>query len=875
LDVNGTRFHLIKAKRDWETCRVEVDGKLVYLRERKGPLRYEDKSRTTPNGNTSDNAAPGNLNLSSQLPLFTTARVRRALDISERRGSAVDAFGNWYWISNDRRRLFWLPFGARRASVYWTQESPARCTATDVFQPRVEEQPLSAELAGVTVTDHHYLVVGTVLNRLPSGHRRQSGLFLFDLHAGGEPQLMLFPDQVDFEPFDLAPAPGGGVWILDRSNKTYWGLDRQFRVVTDAAHLELITPEKVFQFHPTDEPSLIIPKREFPNGFGIEANDPVSIESLPDGSVLILDRLEPASVSDPAGPVSKILRYRFGRQQSSPLLLTDQIEVIAEGTEKTDRRLNVVAYDIAFADGWLYAVESEGNQTFSFKLDVQNWPTELRMSTDFLPMYYFGSRALVSSAKKVYYDVVGGDTTNDALVAWVQLHVVDQPQYDREGVLHTPLLDGRERDCVWHRLFVDACIPVETSVQVWTRAHNDLDLIEDVPFRREPDLYLRGAGAELPFYKPFPEQEVLPDRSGTWEVLFQQARGRYLQLRLVVDGNGRTSPHLHALRVYFPRFSYPKNYLPNVYLEDAESASFLERMLANEEGFFTEIEGKINDVSMLFDARSAAPETLDWLASWLGLMLDPLWAQIQQQRRLDGHDHGEKVADRRRLLIRFARKLYERRGTPSGILFALELLLDPCLEVTLRRLKRIAVNQDVNGSLREQLQKLGLRCPTSAWTEAQFEDLLYEYLLAPSRVSRVRLVERYRTRGGRELVAGDPTQARGSVTSTTSAPDAFAHNFSVLVPEGLSVDEAAMVERITKLEKPTHAAFDVRRFWDFFRVGETRLGIDTVLGEDSRFQKMVVGRSYLAEGYLYPSHPMDVTERAIADRDRVGQLPPL
>jgi phage tail-like protein len=686
--------------------------------------------------------------------------------------------------------------------------------------------------------------------------------------------LLLLPEQVDFEPFDLAAAPGGGVWILDRRNKTYWGLDRQFRVVSDTAHLELITPEKVFQFHPIDEPSLIVPKREFPNGFAIAANDPISIESLPDGSVLILDRLDATSLSDPAGPVSKVLRYRFGSQQSPSLRLTDQIEVIAEGKEKASRRLNVVAYDIAFAGDRLYAVEGEGNQAFAFDLDTKNWPARLQMSTDFLPMYYFGSRALVSSGTKIYYDVVGGDLTNDALVTWVQLHVVEQPQYDREGVLHTPLLDGRERDCVWHRLFIDACIPLETSVEVWTRAHNDVDLIEDVPFRREPDLYLRGAGAEIPFFKAFPDKEVLPDRVGTWEVLFQQAQGRYLELKLIIGGNGMTSPQLHALRVYFPRFSYPKRYLPAVYLDDAESASFLERMLANEEGFFTEIEGKINDISMLFDARSATPEALDWLAGWLGLILDPLWAQIQQQRSLNGHEHGEKIADRRRLLIRFARKLYERRGTPSGILFALQLLLDPCLEVTLQRLKSIAVKRDGNASLREQLKNLGLSSPTAAWSERQFEDLLYDYLLAPARVSHVRLVERYRTRGGRALVAGDPTRAQGT-TATPSAPDAFAHSFSVLVPEGLSADEAAMVERITELEKPAHAAFDVRRFWDFFRVGETRLGIDTLLGEDSRFQKMVMGRSYLAEGYLYPSHPMDVAERVVADRDRVGQLPPL
>src|SRR6185369_2347571 len=390
-----------------------------------------------------------------------------------------------------------------------------------------------------------------------------------------------------------------------------------------------------------------------------------------DGSVLILDRLDPASPD----PVSRLLRYRFGTQQSPALRLTDEIEVVTDGGEKVNRRLDVVAHDIAFANNRLYAVESEGNQTIVFELDPQNWPTQLRMSKEFLPMYYFGSRALVSFRSNVFYDVVGGETTSDARVSWVQLQVVEQPQFDREGLLYTPALDGRDRDCVWHRIFIDGCIPPETSVQVWTRAHNDPDLLESVAFRREPDIYLRGAGAELPFYNPFSDKEVVPDRTGTWEVLFQQAHGRYLQLKLVVSGNGRTTPHLRALRIYFPRFSYPKNYLPDVYLDDPESASFLERMLANQEGFFTDIEGKINDVSMLFDARTATPETLDWLASWLGVMLDPLWAQIQRQRGLDEctEARGEKIADRRRLLIRFTRKLYERRGTPSGILFALHL----------------------------------------------------------------------------------------------------------------------------------------------------------------------------------------------------------
>lgn len=852
MDVNGTYFHLIKDKRDWDTCRVEVEpGEFVYLREDKVKQLQYDEQRAS-------------LTLNAQLALFTSARQLKPLDVSARRGAAPDSFGNWYWISNDQRRIFWLPIGARRPSVYWSQESPARCPARDGFVPSIEEPTPIAELQGLTVTEHHYLVVGNVT---------RNGLFLFDLHAGGEPVLLLFPAGIDFDPFDLAPAPGGGLWILDQRHKCYWGLDRHFRVVTDTAHLELISPETEFEFHPVDGPAFIHPRREFPNGFAIAAAEPISIEALPDGSVLILDRNVTTSPS-PGAPVSQILRYRFGRQESPSLLLTDQIEVVVEGSGKVERQLNVLAYDIAFAADRLYAVESEGNQVLAFELKPDQWPVQLKMSRDFLPMYYFGSRALVAFADHVFYDVVGGDGANDSLVTWVQLQSVDQPHYDREGTLHTPLLDGRERDCVWHRLFIDACIPTETSVQIWTRAHNDPDLLDSVPFQCEPELYLRGAGSELPFFTSFPEREVLPERTGTWEVLFQQARGRYLELKLVIRGNERTTPHLHTLRAYFPRFSYPKHYLPTVYLEDAESASFLERMLANEEGFLTDIEGKISDISMLFDARSAPPESLDWLAGWLGLMLDPLWARIQEQRRVAGHSHGKRAVDRRRLFIRFARKLYERRGTPSGVLFALHLLLDPCLEETLRRLKCIALNRDTNRSLREQLQKLSLPSPNAAWSEQQFEDLLYQYLLKPQRVSRVRLVERYRTRGGRAIVAGDPTQAENG-TPTTSAPDAFAHEFSVLVPEGLSAEEAAMVGRLTALEKPAHAAFDVRRFWDFFRVGETRLGIDTLLGEESRFQKMIVGRSYLAEGYLHPSHPMDVAGRIVADRDRVGQLPPL
>jgi hypothetical protein len=77
------------------------------------------------------------------------------------------------------------------------------------------------KLSGLALTENHYLVVGTI---------DPAGLLIFDLYTGGEPRQVLWPTAVPFVPSTWSRG-GGGVWILDRTNRSYWALDRHFNVI--------------------------------------------------------------------------------------------------------------------------------------------------------------------------------------------------------------------------------------------------------------------------------------------------------------------------------------------------------------------------------------------------------------------------------------------------------------------------------------------------------------------------------------------------------------------------------------------------------------------------------------------------------------------
>jgi len=675
MNVNSSRFHLLLGSADWGRCRVQHGDSQRPLSEWWADVSNVAASYITEPATLEPaplvwDGLRNELRLQRNPIALPPTPGEIPFTLAARRAAAADRHGNIYWIDADRRRLRVRSVGSGRESAFWPA-GPLGCAEhgrdfaplTPFAEPRQSYQALA-------VTADHYLVVAYT-------EPTASGLLVFDLVAGGPPHSMHWPRDLDIEPFVLAPRPGGGVWVLDRAAARLWELDRTLALAQRPAPAAAGAPAEPALFQPLSGPPRLVasppppfgidlcdpdlpasaPESASPIGSPVASpydpiRDPIAVVAVSQTALLVLDR------NGPAGP-SRVYRLRLsdGIWRADPPVRLGELAhdfVLARPT----------AWDTRSSTPLLLVTTASGNQALAFAVDPDDEPVRLRGAVELFPLRRYGGRALVEVQGKAWYD------SGDSAVRWVP--VVEQPRlsYREEAEMITPVLDGREPQCVWDRLLLDGCIGADTRVEVWCRAADEClspgtEAAEPIaPWSPQPRLRLRGDGAELAWLRAAARQTTRRAAgSGTWELLLQGQRGRWLQLRLRLSGNGTTSPRLRALRIWYPRFSYPRRFLPAVYREEQVHGDFLERFLANMEQVNTQIEDRIARVQALLDPRSAPAEALDWLASWFDLALDPAW----EERR-------------RRLFIAHALDFFRWRGTPHGLRIALALAFEPCID---------------------------------------------------------------------------------------------------------------------------------------------------------------------------------------------------
>ena len=502
LDANGTRHHLVLGQQDWMTL---ADAATVI-----GP-----DSPPSPAGgpvaNTRYDAARVELTLTPKIVVGGETSVA----LSARRGAAADPIGNVYFIDPTETAILKQSAADGSVTTYWPTPEPAVEPPAGAFgdAPATTTPLAPASLGGLTVTAENYLIVGTTA---------PNALLVFDLQGAASPTLVPWTASTDWSPFQLAATDGGGVLILDRATQpACWRLNRAFEVEpADRALAQRTRDPGSFSpagagggargaavSPPTSHDAIALP------------GDPISIAALRDW-VLVLD------AGDPSGP-SLLRAYRHGVAAGDPIPLGDD----ATGTPIVghDMTIGPPAVDETAA-GHLYVASATRAQAFDFRLLEQRGSLSAQLTSRYLPLRSYGGRGVANGPR---YDFGS---------YWVPLAVQPPASYASAATIVTRPFDGLDPGCTWHRLMIDAVLPPGSSVSVSSRAADDKTALAGLQFSPEPAPAPRPDGSEQPYVE-------LPEGWSTYETLFQQARGRYLQLQLVISGNGRSSPRLRALPV--------------------------------------------------------------------------------------------------------------------------------------------------------------------------------------------------------------------------------------------------------------------------------------------------------------------------------------
>lgn len=403
-------------------------------------------------------------------------------------------------------------------------------------------------------------------------------------------------------------------------------------------------------------------------------------------------------------------------------------------------------------------------------------------------------------------------------------------RYAGEGQVTTYQLDSGEFGTVWGRVFIDACVPEGTSIGIAAVAVDEPPESATIP--RTPPANVSTSAAEevgeRHVYPPMPAASLIEpitdifrlhrretgrelpwvrmaedDPFETYEAPIQAQPGRYLWIRLLLNGNSRSTPRVRVVRAEYPAHDYLRR-IPKLFSRDESVANFLRRYLSPFEGVLGDLEAKAESRHVLIDPRSVPIELLPWLAGFVGLVLDERWARAPRG--------AGRTEDVRRTLLEEAIWLFRFRGTVPG----------------LKRFLDIYTGTEV--IIIEQFRMRGL-----GWGALG---------LSPVETSRSILGGGFRVGGA----IGDANTA----TLAGTGEDAFAthaHRFTVMIPASLAQEEMEVVQHILEVHRPAHTMVQVCTVGAGMRVGRgLHIGLTSLVGRSGGFVPLQVGGAAIGRG---------------------------
>jgi phage tail-like protein len=404
------------------------------------------------------------------------------------------------------------------------------------------------------------------------------------------------------------------------------------------------------------------------------------------------------------------------------------------------------------------------------------------------------------------------------------------------------VIDSGTSQTVWHRMFVEAIFPPRCGAVIWLSASDSLaDLTNSsspwyphilgtadttsIPAAILPDVpsaVWQSTATEVAFAPTLLDEDPIQGQQGLFMVLAQRANkavrnltGRFLGVRIQLNGDGRSTPEIAGLRIYASRFSYVQHYLPEIYHEDKFSPEadqdgpstrrdFFERFVDLFESQFTRIEDRVANAYLLTRPESVPDDSLGWLGSWIGI------------------EPNNYPPDRRRARLEATPCLYRKRGTTKGITKALDV-------ATNGMCSRGAIIVIEDFRLRHIFATI-----LGADLSIQNDPLLPGYSGSSNSIV------------GDTLFLGDPgVQAElqalyetdlniaGSSQATQAFYNQLAHRMTVFIHNQVEKVNIKLVQRIVEAEKPAHVQAFVRIATQPFMIGlASLLGVNTYLGPE-------------------------------------------